>query len=207
METKSAEYTNAAVSAYNTRAVSDARDQIGTLSDEVAYYKRRIVLQKHGKPVAALVPIQDLVALHALDHARFEGLSNASELIKGTDEGGLLSLEEAAVKPPVRITSPMTNVKKGGIDFERKGGLTYRVERNRIRDKVELPGGTAEVFLTGDVVIHHIEEQLIDRIAQKVGPRNSREMAAFRRMIVEEVRDVFAGPIVSEVPYTPATKG
>lgn len=41
-------------------ASSDAREQLAELVNAVAYGSQRIILQRHGKDVAALVSIEDL---------------------------------------------------------------------------------------------------------------------------------------------------
>lgn len=41
-------------------SVSDARRDLAELVNQVAYGGRRIILQRRGKPLAALVPIEDL---------------------------------------------------------------------------------------------------------------------------------------------------
>jgi prevent-host-death family protein len=49
--------------------VSVARGSFADLVNEVFAFGERIVLERHGKPVAALVPITDLERLEALDSA------------------------------------------------------------------------------------------------------------------------------------------
>ena len=44
-------------------SVSDARRVLAELVNQVAYGGRRIILQRRGKPLAALVPIKDLELL------------------------------------------------------------------------------------------------------------------------------------------------
>lgn len=46
--------------------VTEARDQLGELVNRAAYGDERIVLTRHGRPVAALVPI---AVLHDLEDA------------------------------------------------------------------------------------------------------------------------------------------
>jgi len=46
--------------------VTQARDQLGELVNRAAYGDERIVLTRHGRPVAALVPI---AVLHDLEDA------------------------------------------------------------------------------------------------------------------------------------------
>lgn len=44
-------------------ATTDAREELAELVNAVAYGGARIVLQRHGKDVAALVPLADLARL------------------------------------------------------------------------------------------------------------------------------------------------
>lgn len=47
-------------------ATTDARYQFADLLNRVAYGKERIVLERRGRPLAALVPVEDLRILEAL---------------------------------------------------------------------------------------------------------------------------------------------
>ena len=51
-------------------AVREARSRFAELIDLVSVEGARIVIQRHGKPVAALVPIQDLDALERAEFAK-----------------------------------------------------------------------------------------------------------------------------------------
>ena len=48
-------------------SVTDAREQLAEITGRVRFAGERIVLQKHGKPVAALVSPSDLETLEALE--------------------------------------------------------------------------------------------------------------------------------------------
>ena len=48
-------------------ATTDARYQFAELLNRVCYGRERIVLERRGKELAALVPIEDLRALEALE--------------------------------------------------------------------------------------------------------------------------------------------
>jgi prevent-host-death family protein len=52
-----------------TLPVSMARSNFSDLLNEVLVYGERVVLERHGKPVAALVSVSDLERLEALDEA------------------------------------------------------------------------------------------------------------------------------------------
>lgn len=51
----------------STLPVSMARSNFSDLLNEVLVYGERIVLERHGKAVAALVPVADLEALEAME--------------------------------------------------------------------------------------------------------------------------------------------
>ena len=48
-------------------SLSDARLQLPELLNRVNYAKERFIFEKHGKPFAALVPVDDLAALEAYE--------------------------------------------------------------------------------------------------------------------------------------------
>jgi prevent-host-death family protein len=48
-------------------SASKAREEFGTLVDRAHYNGERIIVTKNGKPFAALVPIEDLEQLRALE--------------------------------------------------------------------------------------------------------------------------------------------
>jgi len=56
--------------------VTEARNQLGELVNRAAYSDERIVLTRHGRPVAALVPI---AVLHDLEDA--EDAEDAADLV------------------------------------------------------------------------------------------------------------------------------
>jgi prevent-host-death family protein len=47
-------------------SVSKARVELSSLVNEVAYNLEQVVLTRHGKPVAAIVPMQDVRTARAL---------------------------------------------------------------------------------------------------------------------------------------------
>ena len=59
---------------YNTyvseRRISEARESFSTTVNRVAFGGERVVLTRHGRRVAAVVPIEDLELLEALEDAR-----------------------------------------------------------------------------------------------------------------------------------------
>jgi prevent-host-death family protein len=48
-------------------SISEARDTLAEIVNRVAYQGERVVLHRHGKPVAVLVPAADLERLSALE--------------------------------------------------------------------------------------------------------------------------------------------
>lgn len=50
-------------------AASKARDEFADTLNRVAYGRERIVLRRHGKDLAALVPIEDLALIEKLEDA------------------------------------------------------------------------------------------------------------------------------------------
>ena len=52
------------------RRVSEARESFSTTVNRVAYGGERVVLTRHGRRVAAVVPVEDLDLLESLEDAR-----------------------------------------------------------------------------------------------------------------------------------------
>lgn len=48
-------------------AASEAREKFATILNEVAFGGERVLLHRHGKDVAAVVPIEDFQLLEALE--------------------------------------------------------------------------------------------------------------------------------------------
>lgn len=48
-------------------AVSAVRERIGDVLSHVAYRRERIVLTRHGREIGAIVPMEDIERLRALD--------------------------------------------------------------------------------------------------------------------------------------------
>jgi len=51
----------------DTLSISEVREKLAEVAGRVQFTGERIVMQKHGKPVAVLVPPSDLEALEALE--------------------------------------------------------------------------------------------------------------------------------------------
>lgn len=52
------------------RRISEARESFSTTVNRVAFGGERVVLTRHGKRVAAVVPVEDLDLLEELEDAR-----------------------------------------------------------------------------------------------------------------------------------------
>jgi prevent-host-death family protein len=53
----------------NERRISEARESFSTTVNKVAFGGERVVLTRHGRRVAAVVPIEDLELLERLEDA------------------------------------------------------------------------------------------------------------------------------------------
>jgi prevent-host-death family protein len=51
------------------RRISEARESLSATVNRVAFGGERVVLTRHGKPVAAVVPVADLDLLESLEDA------------------------------------------------------------------------------------------------------------------------------------------
>jgi len=72
--------------------VSKARHDMKDLVNRVAYGKERIYLTSHGKKMVAIVPIEDVEVLEAMENA--EDIRVAEERIKKAEKEGTYSPEE-----------------------------------------------------------------------------------------------------------------
>jgi prevent-host-death family protein len=73
-----------------TRLTASAvRDSLGDTLNRVAYRGERIILERHGKPVAALISVEDLAYLEAL-----EDKADAEAVRKARRETGTIPFEE-----------------------------------------------------------------------------------------------------------------
>jgi prevent-host-death family protein len=52
----------------NRLSVTEARDALAEALNRVAYAGERIVLERHGKSLAALIPVEDLELLEELEN-------------------------------------------------------------------------------------------------------------------------------------------
>jgi prevent-host-death family protein len=71
-------------------AASAAREEFAEVLNRVAYGKERIVLHRHGKPLVALIPVEDLQLLERLieeEEDRIDVEEARRVLADPTDEG------------------------------------------------------------------------------------------------------------------------
>lgn len=76
----------------NTIAMTEARENLSELVNQVAFGKTRVSLMRKNKPVACLVPIEDIELLEAIED-RMDILSLDS-VIDEMNEQGTVSLAE-----------------------------------------------------------------------------------------------------------------
>lgn len=72
-------------------SVTQARKDLGNIFGEVSYYKERVLLTNHKKTVA-IVPIEDLELLEALENK--EDIRQAKLAIKETKKKGTVPFAE-----------------------------------------------------------------------------------------------------------------
>ena len=82
-------------------AVSQARDHLGEAVNQVQYGREMVYLTRHGRRVAALVPVEVLEAIEAVEDAEDVAEATAALAEPGPD----LPLAEirAALRIPARI--------------------------------------------------------------------------------------------------------
>jgi len=74
------------------KTASDARQQFAEMVNQVAFGGERIVIHRHGKQLAAVVPIEDMNLIHDLE-ARLD-LDDARNSLKEAQEKGTVSFTE-----------------------------------------------------------------------------------------------------------------
>jgi prevent-host-death family protein len=72
--------------------VTQARDELAELVNRVAYGHERIILTRHSKPVACIVPPEDLAKLEELEQ-------QGQERINLTSAGSVLDMHPRAAAP------------------------------------------------------------------------------------------------------------
>ena len=78
-------------------STADARNQFAEVINQVTYRGVRIILTKHDKEVAAVIPIADLEKLALLEQSM--DLDEAKESLRDAEtNGGIISLAELKAK-------------------------------------------------------------------------------------------------------------
>ncbi len=72
--------------------MTQARDELADLINRVAYGHERIILTRHSKPVACIVPPEDLARLEQLER-------QGQERIDLTSAGSILDMHPRAAAP------------------------------------------------------------------------------------------------------------
>lgn len=73
-------------------SVADARSELAELLNRVAYGKERLVITRHGRQLAALVPVEDLQLANRL--RRFVARKDVTRALAALDAGKASSWEE-----------------------------------------------------------------------------------------------------------------
>jgi len=73
-------------------SVKDLRRDLARVANTVAFGKERVIVERHGKPLMAVVPLEDLRVLEELED---EALVELAERIDTDPNTKWLSLEEA----------------------------------------------------------------------------------------------------------------
>ncbi len=99
--------------------VTQARSDLAELVNRVAYSGERVMLTRHGKPLAALVPVADLEALESPTEIGFAITPvEAADRNDRTDRTGRTDRSEPADRPP----SPHTPMRIAARHQERPPG-------------------------------------------------------------------------------------
>jgi len=85
-------YIMCIMSEHDSVSVIDVRNNLAELLNRTAYSDERIRISRHGKPVAALISIEDLARLEALENSvdlelaqRIERESTAADFVPWED--------------------------------------------------------------------------------------------------------------------------
>jgi prevent-host-death family protein len=88
-------------------AVTQAREELAELVNRVAYGHERIVLTRHGRPVAALVSQDDLAVLEQHDSGGPNQAGHADQRIRLTHTGEAGGQAAAARRQPADPAEPL----------------------------------------------------------------------------------------------------
>lgn len=85
-------------------STGEAKADFSKVIDRVAFGKERITLTRRGRPLAVVVPVEDLEALEALEDA--EDLRDAEAALKEFEASGKESIPWEEVKAKAGIFRP-----------------------------------------------------------------------------------------------------
>ncbi|HET7205616.1 MAG TPA: type II toxin-antitoxin system Phd/YefM family antitoxin [Terriglobales bacterium] len=74
-------------------SISDARENLSDIMNRVRYRGERVILRRHNRDVAAVVPIEDLEALQ-----RMEDEADVKDALKALKEPGAIPWERVKKK-------------------------------------------------------------------------------------------------------------
>ena len=80
------------MSAATAVSVADARSDLAELLNRVAYGRERLVITRHGRELAAIVPVEDLKLITRL--RRFAARKDVARALAGLDAGQAASWEQ-----------------------------------------------------------------------------------------------------------------
>ena len=80
------------MSAVTAISVADARSDLAELLNRVAYGKERLVITRHGREIAAIVPVEDLKLADRL--RRFVSRKDVARALDDLDSGNAASWEK-----------------------------------------------------------------------------------------------------------------
>ena len=78
------------------RSASDARQNFSEIINQVAYGGERVVIQRHGKELAAVIPISDIALLRDLE--THIDLADARLAVKEIQDSGTVSIDDLKMK-------------------------------------------------------------------------------------------------------------
>ncbi len=76
-----------------TATISDVRKNLSDTLNTVQYNHERVILQRRGKPVAVIVPIEDYATLEELEDRH--DIREAEKALSTIEEEGTISLEDS----------------------------------------------------------------------------------------------------------------
>ena len=107
-------------------ALSEARDQLSALINEVAHGKRRIILESHGRPKAALISMEDL---NLLEHHTHGTENEENDATKDREMMRWLEQTERMLEKPKNGDASLAALSDVRADAVAEEPSVYRRER------------------------------------------------------------------------------